>query len=397
MKSLIWSARPQSMRALVVVVVLCSLALAAFGVFTVGDLEEATSTSDATADWLVASALADDLDPHADLRDLADNYGVQFWESETRESRILKHPRTPGALVLLLPMSLLPATLAYVASLILSTSLIAAGTIMLSKHYSLTWLASLLVLSYCFLSGSARWSILFGSQGPVLFFGVALFLVLLDQEDTPWTGVSLAVVGTLKVFPLILMAVLIARKQTRAMLAAVGTLAALNLLPLFLPNVSIDSTLTALTTTASNWFEAEGNIGLIASMERVLGVEPMPALAIGLTAVALASLLVLLRSPPNGTASSFLLCVCVLALPVAWPHYVLAIVPAVVVGLGENVDKRTLGYLVFIGAMLTIPFRPLILQTTGLALVALAFGVSVWRYQGRRGDRVSGLLVEVPG
>ncbi len=382
------------MRALVVVVVLCSLVLAAFGVLTVGDLEEATSTSDATADWLVASALADGLDPHEDLRDLADKYGVRFWESETGDSRILKHPRTPGALVLLLPMSWLPATLAYLASLMFSTLCIAAGTIILSRHYSLTWLATLLVLSYSFLSGSARWSVLFGSQGPLLFLGVALFLVLLDQKDTPWTGISLAVVGTLKVFPLILVAVLIARKQTKALLAAAGTLTVLNVLPLLLPNVSIESTLRALTTTASNWFEAEGNIGLIASLERVLGSGPMPALAIGLTAVALASLLVLLRSPPNGTASSFLLCVCVLSLPVAWPHYVLAVAPAVTVGLNEHAANKRLGYFVSVGILLTVPFRPLILQTAGLAIVAITFGMSTWRHHGQSAGRVHEPLME---
>ena len=200
--SSVWNTRPRSSLALVGVVVAMTAVLGWFGALAIARTIDPSSTADATADWLVVSALADGIDPHSNLRDLAGHYQVEFWASDEAVDRVLKHPRTPGALILLYPLSWLSADRAYAVMLLVGLASIAVGMIALSRSFSFSWIAIGLGIAYATLSGPARWSHLFGSQGPVLFLCLALFLVFTREEDNPWAGVWLGIAGTLKLFPL---------------------------------------------------------------------------------------------------------------------------------------------------------------------------------------------------
>lgn len=382
----LWTARPRFGPVLVGVVVVLTAVLGWFGASAYSRSTDPASTSDATADWLVATALADGIDPHTNLRDLADRYEIEFWASDEPDERILKHPRTPGALVLLYPLSWATADQAYAVMLIVGFASIAVAMIALSRNFSLSWLAILMGIAYTTLSGPARWSHLFGSQGPILLLCVALFLVFMAKSDNPWAGVWLGIATTLKLFPLILLGVLIAHRRTRGLAGAAVTLVVLNLVPLLLPNLSVASTIEALFTTVSGWFDSVGNIGLVATMGRVFPVRPLPALLIGVWMVVAAWWFVLRRSEPIGAASAFLMCIGILALPLAWPHYILAVVPTVMVALREKVLNQWQLIVALVAVAMTIPFRSTALHAAGLALMAAVLFPALWKWAAPGSD-----------
>jgi hypothetical protein len=263
---------------------------------------------------------------------------------------------------------------------------VAVAMIALSKTFLLSWITVVLGIAYATLSGPARWSQLFGSQGPVLLLCLAMFLVLMSKSDNPWAGVWLAIAGTLKLFPLILLGVLLARRRTRGLAGAGVTLVALNLVPLLLPNLTVASTLEALSTTASSWFDSVGNIGLVATMGRVLPMQTLPALLIGVWMVVAAWWFVMRCHEPLGASSTFLICIGILALPLAWPHYLLAAVPTVIVALREKMlnQRQRVGAAVAIA--MTIPFRSTALHTAGLALMAAVLVPALWNWAAPDAD-----------
>lgn len=102
--------------------------------------------------------------------------------------------------------------------------------------------------------------------------------------------------------------------------------------------------------------------------------------------VAAVWLLVLRRPGPLGVSSSFLICIGILALPFAWPHYLLAAVPAVLLAIHERVLTRWQFIATLLAVVITIPLSPVVLHTAGLALIAAVMGYAIWT---RQADRAS--------
>jgi len=384
----VWSAKPRSDLALVGVVLVLTAALGWLGAFAVPRSIDPATTADAAADWLVASAFADGLNPHNNLRELADHYQVEFWGSGQGDGRVLKSPRTPGALLVLYPLSWVSAEQAVTAMLLVGLLSIAIAVIALGKTFNLPWITICLGIAYATVSGPARWSHLFGTQEPFLLLCVAMFLVLVSRDDKLWAGIWLGVAGSLKLFPLVLIAVLISRRRTKGLVAAVATLGILNLTPLLLPHVSLTSTVDAITSTAANWFDVEANVGLSASLGRVFPVTTTLAVIVGACLVFAAWYLVFRRPEHLGASSAFLICIGILALPLAWPHYILVAVPAVLLGLHERILTRWQFIALLVGIVMTIPVHSIGLLTSGTALLAAVFAYSMWNHQshGRNGS-----------
>ena len=63
-----------------------------------------SGNDDVTADWLVTKAFADGIDPTTNLFDLATIYELDFWSGDA-ETRFSQHPRAPGSLLILYPMT----------------------------------------------------------------------------------------------------------------------------------------------------------------------------------------------------------------------------------------------------------------------------------------------------
>lgn len=386
--SSVWNASPRSDLALVGVVLVLTAALGWLGAFAIPRSADPTTTADAIADWLVASAFADGIDPHSNLRELADHYQVEFWDTDQGVDRVLKSPRTPGALILLYPLSWVPADQAVTAMLLVGLLSIAIAMIALAKTFELPWITICLGIAYATVSGPARWSHLFGTQEPFLLLCVAVFLVLVARADNPWSGIWIGVAGSLKVFPLVLLAVLIGRRRTKGLVAALATLGVLNLTPLLLPHVSLNSTVEAITSTASNWFDLEANVGLAGSLGRVLPIDSSTALWVGALLVAGAWFLVLRRPGPLGVSSGFLVCMGILALPFAWPHYLFVALPPVIIALHEEWLSRLQVGLAMGAIAMTVPLRLIALHTAGLVVMAVLLGFSLGDRR-RRGSETS--------
>jgi hypothetical protein len=369
-----------------VVVVLTTL-LGWLGAFAVPRSVDPSTRADATADWLVASAFADGIDPHSNLRELADHYQVAYWDSDGPVNRVVKSPRTPGALVLLYPLSMVNADQAVTVMVVVGLLSIAVAMIALGKTFALPWVAICLGVAYATVSGPARWSHLFGTQEPLLLLCVAMFLVLMTRDDNVWAGVWLGLAGTLKLFPLVLLAVLIARRRTKGLVGAAVALCVLNLTPLLLPHVSVASTVDAITSTASNWFDLDTNIGLAATVGRVLPIQSSAAAWIGAGMVGAVWFLGLRRPGPLGASSGVLMCVGILALPFAWPHYILAALPTVLVAFHERILTRWQYIWALVAVVMTIPLRTIALQTAGLALMAALLAYALWDRQSRGSEK----------
>lgn len=377
-KPSIWVARPSSPVHLAIFILVLTIAMSLIGSGSGQGLGGTAERSDAVADWLVVNALKDGLDPHSDIRPLLDHYNVVLWGNGEDNDRILKSPRTPGALMLLYPLTATSAEGAHVAMQLVGLIAIAIGMFVLATHFSFTWLTVFLGLCFSLLLGPARWSVLLGTQSPILFLCIALFLVLVDQGDKPLAGLWLAIAGTLKLFPLILFALLISRRARKTLIATVVILLGLNLIPLLLSNVTLHSTWVALTTTAESWFDISANIGLASTLERTLGLTSISPAIIGSIVIAVSSITVLIRKGSLGVASTLLVSAGILALPLAWPHYVLAVIPAVMLLLSEGSLNRVETALVLVGSAMTVPFDRVGLHTLGLGVIVVVLTVHLW-------------------
>jgi hypothetical protein len=128
------------------------------------------------------------------------------------------------------------------------------------------------------------------------------------------------------------------------------------------------------------------NIGVAASIGRVLPVNPRLAVLLGIWMVVAAWFCVLKRSGPMGTSSALLVCIGILVLPLAWPHYILAAVPPVMLALHERILNRWQSIGALGAIVMTIPLRSVALHTAGLALMAAVLANALWTKQIQASD-----------
>ena len=89
--------------------------------------------SDARADWIVTKAFISGLDPYADIRTLADQFGVEYVNPGLGE--VLSHPRTPGALLLQTPMAWFDIDTATALVILTGVASLMAMVIWLTVHF----------------------------------------------------------------------------------------------------------------------------------------------------------------------------------------------------------------------------------------------------------------------
>ena len=173
-------------------------------------------------------------------------------------------------------------------------------------------------------------------------------------------GVVLGVAIALKAFPALLVIVLVCRARGRAVAAAVGVALVLTLLPL--PLYGIDGyvqLLRAFRRLASSGFPARGNNqSLFAAFDRLMGpadddfihqaegpVLIAYCLVAALLLLALTIVSLRMRRPSIATITIQLyaaIAVAVLLSPIAWDHYWVLMLPALVV-LHDSRNPRLLG------------------------------------------------------
>jgi hypothetical protein len=243
-----------------------------------------------------------------------------------------------------------------------------------------------------FALGPAEWGLIFFTQSPVLsLVSVLLIFAILRRKDLS-TGALLAIAGTLKLFPLILLLPLVRWGRLRAVWGAIGLLAALNLLPLLLDHVALDDVISAMSGTVGNWFELGPNISLAALVNGFVEVGPRLRTLIGLVSFIL-TILVIRRWPLRDEtgALSFAMAAALLTSPLSWTHYVLLLMPFMVVWAADGRSPR-LVVILGLSWLLMVPLLPAYLYSIAV-LVSLALVLIGARSPGR----MAHIALGVPG
>lgn len=211
---------------------------------------------DLASDKYTALAAVDGSDPYATLDRLADRYG--FADS----GYPAPHPRTPAALLVQTPLILMPdrwLVLAGVPMMVGAIAILLWSTTRIARIDSrwgvlgmFAWVASPLF----------SWDILYPTAGFISWL-VVLGWWLIRRRPT-WAGVALGTAAAMKLWPALIVASLLIRRDTRRIgwtaVAAGGVSTAGGLA---LPGTSVTGTIDALQEAGAYFGQSEGNLSAL--------------------------------------------------------------------------------------------------------------------------------------
>lgn len=298
------------------------IGLVAFAAATIGTAIYPEVT-DARADWLSVTAANSGIDPWADLRDLASRFGVEYRPMGVVELGAFQraHPRTPAALLLLWPLTLVSAEGAYVGMIALaSISFLAVPLVVLPTQMksSIRFTAiggTLLVASAAYLA-----TLKFGSQSAFLLFLVSLSWVLTRKRDSPLGGLFLGVVIALRLFPALLLIPLWRHGRRQAVYVAVLTFGLLNVAGLWFYDLNVLDAIEGLRTAAEGWVPFSGNGSILMPLTK-LGLNVQSAsIVVGAIAITLA-MVIPIKGRSLDLSLSLTLMIALISSPISWEHY----------------------------------------------------------------------------
>lgn len=279
--------------------------------------------ADIKFDSLVSrEALREGGDAYADLSDLSAREDVEirmYADPDIDGARA--HPRTPGALVLQLPLGLVPYSLQFALASCVSV-------------LSIAWLAayrprdvmfsSVLALMVVLVSAPSVVTLRFAGQSAVVGVMALLGWSLASKKHGVVGGLLIGCAATLKIYPLILVAPLLLHRKWKAAAATLGSLVFLNAVGLALPGVSAAQAAEALRKAPGLWQWLYSN----GSAFRVLGEAGISDW--GVLAIALGSLLAgtLLMSRRKVSTPFGWLALALLFIPLSWVSYDVVLIPA---------------------------------------------------------------------
>lgn len=327
-------------------------------------------TFDLRADRLTALAALDGADPYAPLSELTTAY-----DSDLGWTHV--HPRTPGALVLQAPLAAPPeASLRLVSVAVTAAAVVATAVIALRLQPVRPVIAAVVIVLFG-VSSIAVEAVSVGAQSSVVALLLAVAWWRTREGDDVAAGVALGVAVTLKLFPWLLLVLLVFRRRITA-LWAVGTAVVINGLGLLFPGVSLRGALEAVSS--ANLSESAELNG---SLTRLVG-EWIPAGTLTVLLVLVGALLAVAVARAHWEIDRQWFAVLAVALavsPLIWRHYALVLIPALVwLALrGGQTGKWVVG---FAGLLLFLPY-PLV--TVWLVLptcAAVAVGAAVTEQLG---------------
>jgi hypothetical protein len=248
------------------------------------------------------------------------------------------HPRTPGALLLALPLALVPFDAVYFVWFGVNVALL---TVLIG------WSASLV-------DGPRwRWWTLAGLSMPVLqtaYIGsqsalVALLVLgswaLLERRELA-SGALLAAAICLKLWPAALLVPLLASRRYRPALAAIGVALLLNAAGMVLPGVSLSIAAGAFGQVAEGWIGWPSNASL-PSLIYDLGAPVPWAIAASSLLLGLSLALCWLRFRRRTLDQPWLWIIAgLLAIPISWPSYDVVLVPLALTLAAAGARRRLL-------------------------------------------------------
>ncbi len=303
----------------------------AYGVIRLGLPELTGGFSDLTLDKLVVNAAVDGVDPYLPVQDLAGRYEVVIGDLGVSElgdaTRI--HPRPPGSILLLLPLTLVPYDLLHAFSLVFNAVVAVAFLFTVAvatdvKTESILLAAPLLILSHPAISAFE-----FGSQSFVVAALIALAVGLFLRGESAVAGAALGVAITLKLWPALLLIPLWRAGRRRGTVAAFATSGGLTLLGGVAFGLSPDQVWRGLAGAGSTWVGFAGN-GSLAGRFALIGAS-IPGATI-LSAVLLLPILFFFwdRRTSLDEALWGTVVVALFASPLSWDHYNIVLIPVAI-------------------------------------------------------------------
>ncbi len=347
-----------------------------------GGLEK--SSTDSQGDWLAVRATLDGLSPYTDIRELATRYGVDFEFGYAGEDPdYAPAARTPGALFLLLPISLVeydrvPVVMFWFNLVVITGVAIFVAATAWRTSPAIAALAPLLII----LGRPAIQTFYWGSHSTLLAVATALLVFhLLHERLSRAAGVGLGLATGLKLFPGILLVTLMAARRYRLVVWAAVTLVLANLAGVLILGISPRDALEALTSVASNAIPLEQNASLIGLFAR-LGVQEtwFTLLLISLGTLAAWSVGRLASDSSRDLVMATAVCAAIglLLSPLSWSHYGVLLYPFLAGCLAVS-SRRAVRYVAGSCALLLfLVAQPGLIDTFSWS-VALAFGALLAR------------------
>lgn len=283
--------------------------------------------ADIKNDWLIARALLAGDDPYEDLWVLSDRYANGEYKPPDHDPDgpdIVRSPRLPGALMLNVPLLVVPYDSLVLANTLFSVLCVMVTFLLLGHHTRVPAISFGAIATL--LSVPHFWQVRYANVSSLVALLLVATCTLVDRGDSRLAGALLGIAVTLKTFPLILVALFLARRQWRAMGALAATLLLLNGLPLLIPTIPPSHALDAILNAGSRFAHISANMSLTDTIEAASGSS-----LLGMTAFAVivgSAMMWAWRRPINLSLDSlFLVSVGILVAPVSWPHYLLAVFP----------------------------------------------------------------------
>lgn len=261
-------------------------------------------TFDFGLDWLTARAMVSGIDPHQPLSMLGDRFGVKIdgggdWV----------HPRTPATLLIQFPVGLIPREWVYLSGRVLTVASFAGLAWVVARIARIPIHWCLAAMPIVLLIPPFSDVLLVSQTSFLVAAAIGLSWLILRSGDRLTAGIPLAVAISLKLWPWPVVPALWWTGHRRAAAGCVVGFTALNLIGLALPHVTLLGAIDGLM--------GADELG----SPRLIGDIPMwvPALA------ALAVVYVA-RRWEDWLVYSIAISVGLLASPVLWSHYLVALV-----------------------------------------------------------------------
>ena len=293
--------------------------------------------ADIKFDWLSANAALES-NAYEDVLELGDEAGVHLVVHHPGNSeRPFVHPRTPGAILLSLPLILLEFDQLFMISVGVTA---AAGFVFLCfvrerLDTTVPWgvVVSLLIAAPVF------FTVRFAGQGMLMALAVILAWVSYERKNDMAAGVLIALAATLKLFPLLLIVPWILSRRYKPAAFALGGFMLLNGSGLLLPGVGLGDSIRAMVHGGDVWFSMLSN-GSTAAMLARLGVDQKSAGVIAVVAALVVGTLAMRSQAPRVLRDPTpWLVLGLLCMPVSWVSYDIVLVPAVLTAFAHQSGK----------------------------------------------------------
>jgi alpha-1,2-mannosyltransferase len=300
--------------------------------------------ADSSADWLVASAALDGHGPYVDLRDLSRIYDVPFltpgWMDVGDAPWI--HPRTPGALLVLIPTTLAaPETIHTVVAAVSLVLLAILGATCLPKLMNVRWPLGLLLAAALIVSGPVIRSMQFGSWSVALALILGWVWLMAREHDGCGGGLLLGLAIGMRLFPALLLIPMLLYRRWKISITAVAVAVGLNLLGMVVLGISPREVVDGMVLAGDTWIQLQGNASIIKPIFELLDAPSLLIVAALSAVVAAHSWLLQTKGASFDHVMALAMIAMLLLSPLSWEHYDAALFAVVALFLASG-RKRIL-------------------------------------------------------